>query len=972
MKKEKLKKENLIKDIELAYRQLKSYIYHENFSLDLRYKISEYEKDKDLDSKFKILADSIIEFQKKGTPFKDFESIGYSIFPKKIESDSNQNEQRYYYTNSNVQKKYEITRVTPFINCSVNIHIISVMWINSIGSKIDNVFVENCFGNRLFRNEDGQYEKKKIHLFYRYFDKYNEWRDGAIKKAKSLHESNHDVAILNLDIKEYYSSINFSFLSIEPFTNKENLWLNKFLEEVHDIYREKISNLKLIEKHIKILPIGLLSSCIISNYYLHNLDKKIKNHIKPEYYGRYVDDILLVVSNPKIKNSTENPISDFIDSFLIKQNCWDNEVKISLKPPSDYEIYINKNSLIFQEEKVKLYHLLANESIDILNKFEEEIIKNSSEFRLQPEATEIFETFNTESYELIYSDTINKIRSIDGIKTNKLGASKHLRKLISATQYSNNIDKETLEYISAKILDYFSGVRSVELNLLWEKVITFFVINKLEKPLVNFIKSQLSLIDKLSSEEKLVGVLESLKETLKEHLHYSITLSATLNRAFFKEKIVKQFIQSSEIDNVSNYIDRIDRTASYFLDANMFRQYYSFFPLLNYCVQSSDFSYTSLNIKKNTSFKLDKFKMRFSPRFIHYHEITYFNYLKRWHWNETEKPFNMEKRCLEDYLNFNNLDDDKKGYSKVYPSVKSNNSNKFKEIEIPSSNVNESLKIGIANLKVIEENSIKSMLGKSNLSFSRLDELNIILNQAIKNNCDLLIFPEICLPYQWVTILTNFSRKNNIGVITGIEHFTENKKVYNYMLTALPFKFHYYKNLYIDFRLKKDYSPSETNQIIGRNGFKLPPNTEFNKEKLRLYKWKGLAFSSFNCFELCDIEKRSLFRGKVDFLVAIEHNRDLSYFSNIVESVSRDIHAYIIQVNASQYGDSRITRPSESYLKDIIKIKGGDNVSIMTATIEINSLRKFQSYNFILQQKDKLFKPTPPNFNVSEFRDNYS
>jgi hypothetical protein len=169
-------------------------------------------------------------------------------------------------------------------------------------------------------------------------------------------------------------------------------------------------------------------------------------------------------------------------------------------------------------------------------------------------------------------------------------------------------------------------------------------------------------------------------------------------------------------------------------------------------------------------------------------------------------------------------------------------------------------------------------------------------------------------------------------------------------------------------RLKKDYSPDETNQIIGRTDYSLPYKSEFSSDKLRLFLWKGLMFSSFNCFELCDIEKRSLFRGNVDFLVAIEHNRDLTYFSNIVESVTRDIHAYIIQVNTSQYGDSRVNQPSKSYLKDIAKIKGGENVSVLTALIDIDKLRTFQSYNNILQEKNKYFKPTPPNYKVNDYR----
>ena len=139
---------------------------------------------------------------------------------------------------------------------------------------------------------------------------------------------------------------------------------------------------------------------------------------------------------------------------------------------------------------------------------------------------------------------------------------------------------------------------------------------------------------------------------------------------------------------------------------------------------------------------------------------------------------------------------------------------------------------------------------------------------------------------------------------------------------------------------------------------------KMKSEKLRLYKWNSTSFSVFNCFELADIRKRSIFRGHVDFVVTVEYNRDTNYFSNITDSIARDIHAYIIQVNTSEYGDSRITQPSDSNTKDILKIKGGDNVSLITSSINILDLREFQKLNYTLQQGNKNFKYTPPKFEI--------
>jgi len=324
---------------------------------------------------------------------------------QRLEKKSHGKLDSFYFTNSNTQESYSTTKLTPFIKCPVEIHIISVLWIMKIGYILDEKLSINCFGNRLFRNGDGKFENSKIHLFQKYYEKYNQWRDEAIKKSKELHSQDYDIAILNLDIKEYYNSIDFDFSSIDKLVPDEYKWLNNLLSLVHDSFHSIINQDEILIAKNKLLPIGLLSSSVIANHILDELDKTVEYQIKPQYYGRYVDDILIVIANPQISKKDNDPVKAFIKKYLIDQSCWTEKVKIieGKEQNTDYEIIINNNRLIFQDEKVKLYHLLSKESIEILNRFESEIIKNSSEFRFQPEAEQIFESFNAESYESFFS-----------------------------------------------------------------------------------------------------------------------------------------------------------------------------------------------------------------------------------------------------------------------------------------------------------------------------------------------------------------------------------------------------------------------------------------------------------------------------------------------------------------------------------------------------------------------------------------
>ena len=237
----------LINDLEYAYRKLKSYVYHENFSLNLRMKISEFEKDKKLDAKFKKLAEKINSFIADNESTDLFSDISYSVFPKRIKKESKSEITSFYYTNSNLQDFYQTTKITPFINCSVEIHIISILWVMKIGTHIDFKLSDNCYGNILLRDEDGTFDNKKIHLFEKYFNKYNEWRDNAIKKAKEIHNQGSDVAILNLDVKEYYNSVDFKKEKIHEFIPENYKWLNDFLFKIHDEYNELVNDKGIIK-----------------------------------------------------------------------------------------------------------------------------------------------------------------------------------------------------------------------------------------------------------------------------------------------------------------------------------------------------------------------------------------------------------------------------------------------------------------------------------------------------------------------------------------------------------------------------------------------------------------------------------------------------------------------------------------------------------------------------------------------------
>jgi len=197
-------------------------------------------------------------------------------------------------------------------------------------------------------------------------------------------------------------------------------------------------------------------------------------------------------------------------------------------------------------------------------------------------------------------------------------------------------------------------------------------------------------------------------------------------------------------------------------------------------------------------------------------------------------------------------------------------------------------------------------------------------------------------------------------VVTGLEHIQNEGFAFNFIVTVLPVLVGGIMDAVVVFRLKNHYSHGEE-LLVKKNHLNVPKPMPYRYD---LFNWKNIYFSSYYCFELANALHRSMFKSKLDLLIGVEWNRDTPYFSNIVEAGSRDLHVYVAQVNTSQFGDTRLTQPVETARKDILRLKGGRNDAILTAQINISSLREFQRNQY--DPSDQTFKPLPPDFSLDD------
>ena len=936
-----------IEILEQAYKKLKSYLYTDKSLLAEKIGIARFEQN--LEVNLKKLLDSI----EKEDISKYTKKIDYILVPKKIEKPQ---KEEIFYTNKTKQDIYIDEARNIFIKAPIEIHIISVLWIMFIGEKLDKDLLENIKGNRLFRNKNDKFLDNSYKLFKPYYEGYQSFRDEAINMAIHLHKKDLDVTVLNIDIQEFYYNIDFDFEIIKDEINP-NDYLNDFMKKIHNQYHKKIKDLEPTDdkrkkyNQTKFLPIGLVSSSVIANYILRDFDNDVVQNLKPEYYGRYVDDMLFVFSNASVDLCSKTIVKDLIQ-YKLK--------KISIETDIDLEktqIIINDKNFILQNKKIKLFQFYRDDSISLLEKFKDKIDENSSFFNFMPDDKKLFKTLESSSYNMFYSDSENKISSIIGTTKDTFNISKNLSGIL-ATVSNSKFDNKHLSLYNNQIENVFSGHNIFELKLYWEKVFKYYYLTKNYNDFVKIFVSFYNTIEKLSNIH--------LRDDVKQYLYNSVLFSIVENPKYFVDNLILE-IENNEI-LISNEINLED--INNIRKSNMFSSHLMVYPLINYMnyydnegTIYNNFDFLTHNIDlKGFSFKIDDFKIENSPRYIHYHEIILFYFYRHLNLKRDRKTVNTKsvntKLINRFYNKYNNLNTK----TNDFPENKDNN-------YIITTNKQENkdkLKIGIVSLKVNLKDIENSYISTPNLSYDRLQSIFDILNKSIEENhkVDLLVFPEVSVPYVWIHLIAKFAKKNNIGIVFGVEHIKIDKRVHNFTCVMLPFNKDGHTNLFINFESKKHFSPNEKISIESR-GFDAIEN---KKKKPTFYNYRGSVFGTMNCYEISDITYRSEFFGKIDFAVIVEYNKDTNYFSNIIDSASRDLHSYIVQVNTSDYGDSRIVQPTKTDKKDIVKLKGGENVYLVVDTIDIKSLREFQKKGHCLQIGDDSFKLVPPNYEISELR----
>lgn len=476
-----------------AYRKLKRHIYYDKTDLSLRAKLAKFEAS----ANFQNTLDGIAEVANGDTPhessrFKGWvRQIGFRVVPKKLKEecdcDVRAKDSGRFISNANSASRYEVDRVNYFFDGPIELYLLVVLWIMREGWKLDAELGQECFGSRL-NQRVGQPDDTSASLFAKYHERYARWRDTGLKIAQRLlSEEQTSVCILGLDLQEYYYRIRLDFEAVAKATasavesdsiavlfgdSLSKSGLLCCLEAICLNYRKVIDPLlHLTHEHLDDkdvgLPIGLPASPLLANWYLCRFDRRVKKKLRPAYYGRYVDDILLVLpTTEEPARLTEDPVGHFINSTLVESGL------LTQRDKRVYELTTPKR-LLLQQSKCILQYFDAKHSIAGLMKFKKKLEESGSDFRLLP-VEEADSSLEDIAYDLLYEGSINKFRSVKGMAENRFELAKHLAKQTILHLYTNDPPDRD---VSKGLLKFFKGRNAIEYFDLWERVFTYFAIS---------------------------------------------------------------------------------------------------------------------------------------------------------------------------------------------------------------------------------------------------------------------------------------------------------------------------------------------------------------------------------------------------------------------------------------------------------------------------------------------------------------
>mgnify|MGYP002627239725 CR=1 FL=1 len=288
------------------------------------------------------------------------------------------------------------------------------------------------------------------------------------------------MVLISLDIKSFYYSVKWKFNMLTEIIPDDRLSdlknLTRIIRLIFEQYTKKISEVRVLSQNMKnkenVLPIGLFSSMVISNIYMSNYDTEMMKNHNVLYYGRYVDDVLLLLNVNRTKFSAD-------DIGLEKILVSDNKI-LSKIDVNKYHIQ-GYNNLIIQRDKLKVIYFECGKCEGIISQLRKTRLI-PSQMNVIPNDDIQMTDFEEAAYALHNFSTETKIRDLGQLEINRFKLSLHMAELVRSSRYrtahmASIEEKKQRQNEKDKVVNFFVGSNAIEFSSNWVNALYFILLS---------------------------------------------------------------------------------------------------------------------------------------------------------------------------------------------------------------------------------------------------------------------------------------------------------------------------------------------------------------------------------------------------------------------------------------------------------------------------------------------------------------
>lgn len=890
-------------------------------------------------------------------------------------------------------------------NCSIDFHILSTLWIMKVGAHYDKHLSSNAYGNRLRRTKKEDFNEFSSGSFQRYLNPFRKWRDNSIKAMNDALDKDKNIISLTADVSSFYHNLDAEFMLDEDFKKLFNIELDSDANKLHRLFINAVKNWSKATPLPNGIPVGLPASAIIANLALIEFDQFIEQQVVPLYYGRYVDDIILVMEDTTGFNSAtelwEWLLARSNDTLKTKYKEQDTSNTSNLPELEEIQFqtsYLTNSKIVFRNTKNKVFLLSDQTGKTFVNAIAQEIHHRASEWRALPNLPHAAEDISAKLVAATQTngESADNLRKADAISLRRATFAITLRDFEA---YERNLSPDIWkeyrhEFFNAFIEHILVIPHFFDLAKYLPRIIRLATVckdfnyltkltNELESitnDIEKYCTPKINAVDQPSFTEKQIlnKWIAQLKRTIVEHIIAAFPFEEL-------SKTEKHAWDQCELDLLNKdypilFTDHYSKQL-FFYDLGHRPLRYIAFPkeLLNYCALPPQKDILRIDsaeelLKKEIIQGIDELtKQRVQPKYNNAAIGLPHGFLF------ATRPFSLSELYLLDNgaFDFHSHESLKKiveatrGYNPNEKLPCFDESDERKVLQIPDGKPHSKITIAVSNWHTENRSWLESTTDKPATDLKRYTRLNKFFNNLISHphNARYFILPELALPAHWFMHIALKLQNRNISLISGIEYLhTTKKRVRNQVWAALTHDGLGFPSMMVYRQDKQTPALHEEKELQRVAGLQLRPARQWPGKipAPPVIQHGNFRFAILICSELTNIGYRAALRGQIDALFVPEWNQDIDTFNALVESAALDIHAYIIQCNDRQYGDSRIRAPyKDSWKRDILRVKGGKNDYFVVGEIDIETLRRFQSSH---RSTSKPFKPVPDGFEINPAR----